>query len=71
MGPLPRWPGITTLSCCAALWAFLYPYCAIVKLGNTIFSVDLTDLLIVCNVSNSSSLNLIFRIYGANILAPY
>lgn len=71
VGPLPQWPGITTPSCCAALWAFLYPYCAIVKLGNTIFSVGLTDLLIVCNVSNSSFLNLIFRIYGANILALY
>lgn len=45
--------------------------CLLCHGGNTIFSVGLTDLLIVCDVSNSSSINLILRIYGANIPAPY
>lgn len=71
MAPVPRWPGITTRSCCAALWPFSFAFCAIVKWANTILSVGLTNLLIVCDVSNSSSINLILRIYGANIPAPY
>lgn len=71
MASVPPCPGISTRSCCAALWPFLCAYCAPVNGGNTISSVGLTDLLIACDVSNSSSINLILRIYGANIPAPY